>query len=68
MLKRILKIKKEDLAEAVTANQQLGKCYKQLQIHKYLDIVDGVKSKAKRKIRSDDDDDELRSKIKLVED
>ena len=68
-LKKIVNIKREDLDKVVTINQKLEKSYTRLQLHNYLDKIDGKKNKTKKKIRSDNgDDSELKARFKVVED
>ena len=69
LLKKLVNIKTENLDKMVTINQQLEKCYTRLQLHNYLDKIDGKKNKTKKKIRSDNgDDSELKARFKVVED
>ena len=69
LLKKLVNIKTENLDKMVTINQQLEKSYTRLQLHNYLDKIDGKKNKTKKKIRSDNgDDSELKARFKVVED
>ena len=69
LLKKLVNIKTENLDKMVKINQQLEKSYTRLQLHNYLDKIDGKKNKTKKKIRSDNgDDSELKARFKVVED